>query len=57
MRLIGEQTKVPVKIRKLPGKNLYRVSTPNGVKARATTQANARKQKRLLENLDKRKRK
>jgi hypothetical protein len=38
---------VPVKIRKLKGGKV-RVSTPHGVKAKSTTMAKAKKQKRLL---------
>jgi hypothetical protein len=37
---------MPVSIRKTKGG--YRVSTPNGVKAKRTTKAKAMKQKRLL---------
>ena len=37
---------MPVKVEKVKGG--YRVSTPGGVKARRTTKANAKKQKRLL---------
>jgi len=36
---------MPVTIRKVDG---YRVSTPHGVKAKSTTAAKAKKQKRLL---------
>lgn len=36
---------MPVTIRKVDG---YRVSTPRGVKAKSTTAAKAKKQKRLL---------
>ncbi len=37
---------MPVKITKLDGK--YRVSTPSGTKAKATTKAKAKSQERLL---------
>ena len=37
---------MPVKIKKVGGK--YKVSTPNGVKAKGTTKKKAEKQKRLL---------
>jgi len=46
---------MPAKVRKISrGKNKgkYRVSTPNGVKARATTKKNAEKQARLLNAVD-----
>lgn len=40
---------MPYKIRKLPGKNLYRVTSESGsVKAKATTRTKALKQVRLL---------
>ena len=38
---------MPVKTRKLPGGKV-RVSTPGGVKAKATTPAKAKRQRRLL---------
>jgi hypothetical protein len=41
---------MPVKITKVGKK--YRVSTPNGVKAKSTTKENAEKQKRLLNAID-----
>ena len=34
------------------GKGRYRVSTPNGVKAKHTTARNAKRQKRLLQAVD-----
>lgn len=37
---------MPVKITRTKGK--YRVATPHGVKAKGTTKANAKKQERLL---------
>jgi len=43
---------MPAKMRKLPGKNLYRVSTPNGVHAKGTTKKKAKAQVRLLNGLD-----
>jgi len=42
---------MPVKIRKLKSGKV-RVSTPGGVKAKATTPAKARRQKRLLNALE-----
>ncbi len=42
---------MPVKTRKLPGGKV-RVSTPHGVKAKATTMAKAKKQQRLLNAID-----
>lgn len=39
---------MPVKITKNKNSNTYKVSTPGGVKAKATTKTNAEKQKRLL---------
>lgn len=41
---------MPVEIRQVKGG--VRVSTPNGVKAKKTTMAKAKKQKRLLNALD-----
>ena len=38
----------PVRIRKLKGRNRYRVSTPSGVKSRRTTKRKAESQARLL---------
>ena len=38
---------MPVSVRRTSG-NEYRVSTPSGVKAKATTKAKAESQKRLL---------
>ena len=43
---------MPVKITKVKGG--YRVSTPNGVKAKRTTKAKALAQKRIIETADKR---
>jgi hypothetical protein len=43
----GVITNMPVKLQKLKGGKV-RVSTPNGVKAKATTPGNAAAQKRLL---------
>lgn len=49
--LIQEQlTGMPVKVKKM--KKGYRVSTPNGVKAKHTTKKKATAQKRLLNALD-----
>lgn len=42
---------MPVSIRKT-GPGTYKVSTPNGVKAKATTLQNAEAQKRLLNAVD-----
>lgn len=42
---------MPVKISKT-GKGRYRVSTPHGTKAKATTKAKAKKQKRLLDAIE-----
>ena len=39
---------MPVKITKVKGKSCYRVSTPNGVKAKCTSKRNAERQKRLI---------
>lgn len=41
---------MPVTIRKVKGG--YRVSTPNSIKAKRTTKAKAKKQKRLLNAVD-----
>lgn len=43
---------MPTKIRKLKGKNKFRVSTPSGVKAKSTTKSKAKRQKRLLDAID-----
>jgi len=43
---------MPVKIRKLPG-GKYRVRTPKGIKAKATTKKKAEAQSRLLRAVDK----
>lgn len=40
---------MPVKIKKVNG---FRVSTPGGVKAKRTTKAKAKKQKRLLNAIE-----
>ncbi|GAI05548.1 unnamed protein product [marine sediment metagenome] len=40
---------MPVSIKKVDG---YRVSTPGGVKAKSTTKAKAKRQKRLLHAID-----
>lgn len=42
---------MPVTVRKLKGGRV-RVSTPGGVKAKSTTPAKAKKQKRLLNAID-----
>ena len=42
---------MPVTIRKLPN-GKYRVTTPNGVKAKATSRKNAEAQKRIIEQAD-----
>lgn len=42
---------MPVKLTKLPGGKV-RVSTPGGTKAKATTPAKAKKQKRLLDAVE-----
>lgn len=42
---------MPVKVQKNKGGS-YRVSTPNGVKAKHTTKAKAAKQKRLLNAIE-----
>lgn len=42
---------MPVKLTKLPSGKV-RVSTPNGVKAKSTTPANAKKQTNLLRAVD-----
>ena len=42
----------PVRIRKLKGRNRYRVSTPSGVKSRRTTKRKAESQARLLRAVD-----
>ena len=42
---------MPVKIKKTKG-GKYRVSTPGGVKAKGTTKAKAKKQKRLLNAIE-----
>ena len=41
---------MPVTVRKVKGG--YRVATPGGVKAKATTKAKAEAQRRLLQGLD-----
>ena len=43
---------MPVKIRKLLGKNKYRVSTPGGVKARETSFVKAVRQQHLLNAIE-----
>lgn len=43
---------MPVKITKVKGKKGVKVSTPSGVKAKNTTLAKAKKQKRLLVAID-----
>jgi hypothetical protein len=43
---------MPVSIKKVPGKNCYRVSTPHGVKAKCTSKTNADRQKRLLNGVE-----
>lgn len=43
---------MPWRVLKLKGKDKYRVLSPSGVKAKATTKANAEKQVRLLRALD-----
>jgi hypothetical protein len=45
---------VPVRITKVSGG--YRVSTPSGVKAKATTKEKAQAQKRIIEQADRKKR-
>ena len=45
--MVLEDNGVPVKIRQV-GKGKYRVSTPGGTKAKATTKAKAKAQERLL---------
>ena len=42
---------MPVKIRKLPNKNLYRVYDGDRIAAKATTKRKAEKQARLLRGL------
>jgi hypothetical protein len=42
---------MPVKVAKLPSGH-YRVSTPNGVKAKDTTEEKAKRLKRLLNAVD-----
>lgn len=42
---------MPVKLTKLPS-GMVRVSTPNGVKSKATTPAKAKAQERLLNAID-----
>jgi hypothetical protein len=44
---------MPVKISKVKGKKCVRVSTPKGTKAKCTTPTKAKKQKRLLQAIDK----
>lgn len=39
---------MPVSVRKLPGSNNYRVSTPKGIHAKGTTKEKAMAQERLL---------
>lgn len=43
---------MPVTIRKVKGKNCYRVSTPGGVKARCTTRRKAEAQRRIINAAD-----
>jgi len=43
---------MPVTIRKNPGSNTYKVSTPNQVHAKATTKAKAEAQKRIIDAAD-----
>lgn len=43
---------MPVSIKKLPGRQRYRVSTPGGTKAKSTTKAKAERQQRLLNAID-----
>lgn len=43
---------MPVKLTRDVKHGCYRVSTPNGVKAKCTTKAKAEKQKRLLNAVD-----
>jgi len=43
---------MPAKINKVSGKKCYRVSTPNGTKAKCTSKKRAKSQKRLLNAVD-----
>ena len=43
---------MPVSVKKLPGRQRYRVSTPGGTKAKSTTKAKAERQQRLLNAID-----
>jgi len=43
---------MPTKVRKLPGKNKYRVSTPTKTHAKSTTREKASAQKRILDTAE-----
>lgn len=45
---------MPVRITRLPG-GKFRVSTPGGVKSRATSKAKAEAQKRILDDAERKK--